>query len=134
MEILKTEAANAIARLPESANIDDIMYELYVIDKVKKGQEAAKRGETISIEDIKIEPPAFPSCAGGTPALLFESQAGDPCHADQAKWASHAGIDGWPGPKCFRKTSGSDSLWFTMAIPRRAASWLTKNSSELRWP
>jgi len=55
MEILKTEAANAIARLPESANIDDIMYELYVIDKVKKGQEAAKRGETISIEDIKIE-------------------------------------------------------------------------------
>jgi hypothetical protein len=55
MEILKTEAANAIARLPESANIDDIMYELYVIDKVKKGQEAAKRGETTSIEDIKRE-------------------------------------------------------------------------------
>lgn len=55
MEILKTEVANAIARLPESANIDDIMYELYVIDKVKKGQEAAKRGETISIEDLKRE-------------------------------------------------------------------------------
>ena len=55
MEILKTEAVNAIARLPESANIDDIMYELYVIDKVKKGQEAAKRGETISIEELKRE-------------------------------------------------------------------------------
>jgi len=55
MEILKTEAVNAIARLPESANIDDIMYELYVIDKIKKGQEAAKRGETISIEEIKRE-------------------------------------------------------------------------------
>jgi hypothetical protein len=55
MEILKIEAVNAIARLPESANIDDIMYELYVIDKVKKGQEAAKRGETISIEDLKRE-------------------------------------------------------------------------------
>ena len=55
METLKTEAVNAIARLPESANIDDIMYELYVIDKVKKGQEAAKRGETISLEELKRE-------------------------------------------------------------------------------
>jgi hypothetical protein len=55
MEILKTEVVNAIARLPESANIDDIMYELYVIDKIKKGQEAAKRGETISIEELKRE-------------------------------------------------------------------------------
>lgn len=55
MEILKTEVVNAIARLPESANIDDIMYELYVIDKIRKGQEAAQRGETISIEDLKRE-------------------------------------------------------------------------------
>ena len=29
------------------------MYELYVIDKVKKGREAAEHGETISIEDLK---------------------------------------------------------------------------------
>lgn len=55
MEILKTEALKAIARLPESASIDDIMYELYVIDKVKKGQDAAKRRETISIEELKRE-------------------------------------------------------------------------------
>ena len=55
MEILKTEAVKAIARLPESASIDDIMYELYVIDKVKKGQDAAKRGETISVEELKRE-------------------------------------------------------------------------------
>jgi hypothetical protein len=55
MEILKTEAVNAITRLPESANIDDIMYELYVIDKIKKGQDAAKRGDAITIEDLKRE-------------------------------------------------------------------------------
>jgi len=41
--------------LPESASIDDIMYELYVIDKVKKGKEAAERGDTISIEELKKE-------------------------------------------------------------------------------
>ena len=38
METLKEEAIKAISKLPESANIDDIMYELYVIDKVNKGE------------------------------------------------------------------------------------------------
>ncbi len=55
METLKHDAINAISKLPDSANIDDIMYELYVIDKVKKGREAAERGETVSIEDLKKE-------------------------------------------------------------------------------
>jgi hypothetical protein len=55
METLKQEAIKAISKLPESANIDDIMYELYVVDKVKKGREAVERGESISIEDLKRE-------------------------------------------------------------------------------
>jgi len=55
METLKQEAIKVILKLPETANIDDIMYELYVIDKVKKGREAVKHGESISIEDLKRE-------------------------------------------------------------------------------
>ncbi len=55
METLKQEAIRVISKLPDTANIDDIMYELYVIDKVKKGKEAAERDETISIEDLKRE-------------------------------------------------------------------------------
>lgn len=55
METLKQEAIRVISKLPDTANIDDIMYELYVIDKVKKGREAAERDETISIEDLKRE-------------------------------------------------------------------------------
>ncbi len=55
MDTLKQEAIKLISRLPDTANIDDIMYELYVIDKVKKGREAAERGDTISIEDLKRE-------------------------------------------------------------------------------
>ena len=55
METLKQEAIKAISKLPESANIDDIMYELYVIDKVNKGREAAERGDSISIEELKKE-------------------------------------------------------------------------------
>jgi len=55
METLKQEAIRAITKLPENANIDDIMYELYVVDKVKKGREAVSRGESVSAEDLKRE-------------------------------------------------------------------------------
>ena len=55
MESLKQEALNVISKMPDTAEIDDIMYRLYVIDKVRKGRDAVQRGETVSIEDLKIE-------------------------------------------------------------------------------
>ena len=55
METLREEAINVISKLPDSASIDDIMYRLYVIDKVRKGREAIKRGDSISIEELKGE-------------------------------------------------------------------------------
>ena len=55
METLKEEAIEAISKLPESADIDDIMYRLYVIDKIKKGQDAIKKGKTISVQSLKDE-------------------------------------------------------------------------------
>jgi hypothetical protein len=55
MESLKQEAINVISKMPDTADIDDIMYRLYVIDKVRKGREAVQRGETISIKDLKKE-------------------------------------------------------------------------------
>ncbi len=55
METLKQEAIKVITKLPDTANIDDIMYELYVVDKVKKGREAVERGESVSVEDLKRE-------------------------------------------------------------------------------
>tara|TARA_B100000959_G_scaffold273860_1_gene324937 strand:- start:918 stop:1118 length:201 start_codon:yes stop_codon:yes gene_type:complete len=55
METLKKEAINAISKLPESANVDDIMYRIYVIDKIKKGQKAVKEGKVITIESLKEE-------------------------------------------------------------------------------
>jgi hypothetical protein len=59
METLKQEALRVISKLPDTANVDDIMYELYLIDKVKKGREAAERGDSISIEDLKREMQAW---------------------------------------------------------------------------
>jgi hypothetical protein len=55
MDSLKQEALNVISKMPDTAEIDDIMYRLYVIDKVLKGREAVQRGEVVSIEDLKKE-------------------------------------------------------------------------------
>lgn len=55
MESLKQEALNSISKLPDTAEIDDIMYRLYVIDKVRKGREAVQRSEVVSIEELKKE-------------------------------------------------------------------------------
>jgi hypothetical protein len=55
METLKQEAINAISKMPDSADIDEIMYRLYVIDKVRKGRKAVEQGDTISIEELKRE-------------------------------------------------------------------------------
>jgi len=55
MKTLREEAINVISKLPDSASIDDIMYRLYVVDKVRKGREAIKQGDSISIEELKGE-------------------------------------------------------------------------------
>jgi len=55
MESLKIEAMNAISKMPETADIDDIMYRLYVIDKVRKGREAVQQGKVISVDELREE-------------------------------------------------------------------------------
>jgi hypothetical protein len=55
MVTLKQEALNVISKMPDTADIDEIMYRIYVIDKVRKGREAVKQRKVISIEDLKNE-------------------------------------------------------------------------------
>ena len=55
MKTLKQDAMKALSTLPEDASIDDIMYRLYVIEKVRKGKEAVRRGETISVDELRRE-------------------------------------------------------------------------------
>jgi len=55
MESLKQEVLNAISKMPETADIEDIMYRLYVIDKVRKGREAVQQGKVISVEELREE-------------------------------------------------------------------------------
>ena len=53
METLKQEAIKAISALPDNVDIEDIMYKLYVIDKIRKGEKAIEEGNKISSEDLK---------------------------------------------------------------------------------
>lgn len=53
METLKQKAMQVISKLPDTANIDDIMYKLYVIDKIQKGIEDVEQGRTITIKELE---------------------------------------------------------------------------------
>lgn len=55
METLKEQAISAISKLSENANIDDILYRFYVIDKIKKGQDAIKEGKSVAVGELKKE-------------------------------------------------------------------------------
>jgi len=55
MEPLKKEAINTITQLPDDVDMDEIMYRLYVLDKIRKGQEDIAQGRVISAEDLKRE-------------------------------------------------------------------------------
>jgi hypothetical protein len=55
MNTLKQEVLTAIKELPDTADLDAIMYRLYVIDKVRKGKESVEKGETLTSEALKRE-------------------------------------------------------------------------------
>lgn len=49
----KQEVKEMIDHLPDEATLSDIMYELYVKQKIELGLQAAKEGRTISHEEVK---------------------------------------------------------------------------------
>ena len=55
MHTLKQEVIKAISSLPEATSIDEIMYRLYVIEKVRKGKGAIEDGKTVSVNELKRE-------------------------------------------------------------------------------
>jgi len=51
----KQEALDAIQRLPDSADTEDMMYRLYVLENVRHGQLDADSGHTESTEELLKE-------------------------------------------------------------------------------
>ncbi len=53
MQPAKQEALDTIGKLPDDTDMDEIMFRLYVLDKIRKGQEAVEQGRTVSSEELK---------------------------------------------------------------------------------
>lgn len=52
-QTLKQEALDSLQQLPDDADLDEIMYRLFVLDKLRKSREAIERGDVISHDDLK---------------------------------------------------------------------------------
>ncbi len=59
----KQAAKQLIEHLPEHASWDDIMYELYVKQKIEAGLRAVAEGRTVAHEDVKRRLMAKKQCA-----------------------------------------------------------------------
>ncbi len=53
MSTAKEEVEALLNTLPDDCSLEDIQYHLYVIEKVRKGLEAADSQVTISQEDVE---------------------------------------------------------------------------------
>jgi predicted transcriptional regulator len=53
MQTAKQSALSIIEHLPDQASWDDIMYELFVKQKIEAGMRAVREGRTIPHEEMK---------------------------------------------------------------------------------
>ena len=52
MQNAKQEALEAIQRLPDDVDIEQMIYQLYGLENIRKGQEDAKEGRSESAEQV----------------------------------------------------------------------------------
>jgi hypothetical protein len=53
MSTAKQEVEALLSKLPDDCSIEDIQYHLYVIEKVRKGLEAADNNGTVVQEEVE---------------------------------------------------------------------------------
>lgn len=51
-QTLKQEALEAIQRLPDNVDIEEIMYRLYVINQIRQGMQDAVDGKGINSDEL----------------------------------------------------------------------------------
>ena len=59
MLTLKQKAIKTISKLSDNANLDDIMYQLYLLEKIRKGEDDISNGNTITTENLVKEAKAW---------------------------------------------------------------------------
>lgn len=55
MQAAKSDALHTIQQLPDEASMEDVMYQLYVLDKIRKGQKAVEQGKTLTTSELKSD-------------------------------------------------------------------------------
>ena len=55
MGTLKDELINIVSNMPDNLAVDDVMYRLYVLDKIKKGQQAILNNKVFTHEELQKE-------------------------------------------------------------------------------
>jgi len=53
MSDVKSQAQAVLQKLPDDCTFEDLQYELYVLEKIRKSEESIARDGTISHEDAK---------------------------------------------------------------------------------
>jgi len=53
MKTAREEVRDLLEKLPDDASLDDIQYHIYVCQKIRKGLDAADRGEVISRQEAE---------------------------------------------------------------------------------
>ena len=48
----KQEALAIIQRLPDTADMEEIMYRLYVLENIRRGQQDVEQGKTLPAEQV----------------------------------------------------------------------------------
>ena len=51
--LIKEQAINTIKQLPEGVSWDELMYELYVRQKIENGIKAANEGKVVSHDELR---------------------------------------------------------------------------------
>jgi hypothetical protein len=55
MGTLKDELIDIVSNMPDNLVVDDVMYRLYVLDKIKKGQQAILNNKVFTHEELQKE-------------------------------------------------------------------------------
>lgn len=53
MNVAKSEVQDILNNMPDECDIEDLHYRLYVLEKIKRGQEAVKNGNTLTQDEVR---------------------------------------------------------------------------------
>lgn len=53
MQVAKNEMQGILDNIPEQSELEELQYHLYVLEKIKRGQQAVDEGRVISHDEVK---------------------------------------------------------------------------------